>query len=99
MSRNKEESCFWNCSSPTTGDHHIGIFFFDGGFRSQIIFFTSGDTIFFGATGFVKNEVALLVVRFFAGLCTPLVTTIAWTLDTAGRDHQKQAKYLRAFFK
>uniref|UniRef100_A0A7R9YG05 Major facilitator superfamily (MFS) profile domain-containing protein n=1 Tax=Pinguiococcus pyrenoidosus TaxID=172671 RepID=A0A7R9YG05_9STRA len=53
-----------------------------------------GDTVFFTLSGVVPNEVSLLVVRFFAGLFTPLVPSVAWITDASMGDTILRSKYM-----
>lgn len=53
-----------------------------------------GDIIFFTATGFVQNVVQLLIIRFAAGLFTPLVPSISWVIDSGRGNPAAIASYM-----
>ena len=74
------------------GSTLAGVFSDRIGRRNTLLISLTGDVIFFTLTGFVESLTAMVFVRTFAGICTPLAASIAWLLDAAGDNMGKRAK-------
>jgi MFS family permease len=56
-----------------------------------------GDVVFFALTSIAPSVGLLIAVRFFAGVFTPLVASIAWVNDAAQGDQRVLAKNMAAW--